>query len=134
MEVVTLEGDEALRELLIGRRVSAQAWDKLYRADLFADVRFPDGHVFEDIATTHRLVMRAGRVACVPNSLVHYRERKGSIFKQHSAEILVDCWWVHLQRYEELKGISGKCRQTCVCVPQCDFEDLVLVGVVPRRR
>ena len=36
-EVVTFDGDEALRELLYGRRVGAQAWDKLYRADLFAE-------------------------------------------------------------------------------------------------
>ena len=50
---------EALVELLFGRRVSSQAWDKLYRADLFPDVRFPDGCVFEDIATMQRLVMRA---------------------------------------------------------------------------
>lgn len=28
-----LDGDETLRELLFGRRVSAQAWNKLYRAD-----------------------------------------------------------------------------------------------------
>ena len=97
-----------------GRQASSQAWDKLYRADLFADVRFPDGHVFEDIATTHRLVMRAGRVACVPDALVHYREREGSISKQHSVANLVDYWQAYLQRYEELEGISEECRQACV--------------------
>ena len=104
---MTLDGGEALRELLVGRRVSSQAWGKLYRADLFPDVRFPDGRVFEDIATTHRLVMRVGRVACVPGALVNYREREGSISKQHTAANLVDYWRAYLERYEELKEISG---------------------------
>ena len=70
--------------------------------------------ILEDIATTHRLVMLAGRVACVPDALVHYREREGSISKQHSVANLVDYWQACLQRYEELEGISGECRRACV--------------------
>ena len=94
--------------------MSSQAWGKLYRADLFVDVRFPDGHVFEDIATRRRLVMRVGRVACVPGALVNYREREGSISTQHPAENLVDCWRAYLQRCEEISEILQECRQACM--------------------
>lgn len=111
---VVLEGDAVLRGLLVGGRVSDQAWDKLYRAELFEGVSYPEGHVFEDISTTYRLVMRAGRVACVPDALYHYRVREESISKQHSAENLIDYWSSYLQRYVELSGDADQYRRACV--------------------
>ncbi len=117
-----------------GRRASSQAWDKLYRGDLFADVRFPDGHAFEDVVTTHRLVMRAGRVACVPDALVHYRERKGHLqaaLRREPRGLLASVPTALRGAGGDLGGVSPCLR---AWVSQRDFEDLVLVGVVFRRR
>ena len=87
---------------------------RMQHSNLFADVRYPEGHVFEDIATTYRLVMRAGRVVYMPHALCHYRERSGSISRQHSAQNLVDYWRAYLLRYEELRGLGGEYRASRV--------------------
>jgi glycosyltransferase involved in cell wall biosynthesis len=50
-------------------------WDKLFRRDVFAEVRFPVGsYTGEDLAVVHRLLWAAGRVAVTREKLYyHYR-------------------------------------------------------------
>ncbi len=62
LERRVIEGGEILRTYLTGNGidyVSHDAWNKLYRADLFDGVRYPTGMIFEDIATTYKLLRRA---------------------------------------------------------------------------
>ena len=44
------------------------AWNKLYRRSLFTDtgVRYPEGMLHEDVATTYRLLDRCRAVAVIP--------------------------------------------------------------------
>lgn len=55
------------------------SWSKLYRRELFDDVRFPVGRIHEDEATTHRLLYKANRVAVSRKGLYYYRKVAGSI-------------------------------------------------------
>lgn len=53
--------------------------NKLYKKDLFDNIRFPEGHVFEDYAIMHQLVYKAKKTVLVHNKLYFYRIRKGGI-------------------------------------------------------
>lgn len=55
------------------------AWNKIYKLSLFRDVRYPLGLIYEDTATTPRLLARSEKVASIPNCLVRYRQRENSI-------------------------------------------------------
>ena len=55
------------------------AWNKLYKAELWKTLRYPDGLIHEDDAVAHELFHMAKRVACVPEPLYCYRLREGSI-------------------------------------------------------
>ena len=48
------------------------AWNKLYRRELFSDVRFPKGIVFEDVATLPLLLAKACRVRTIADGLYYY--------------------------------------------------------------
>lgn len=52
--------------------LTATAWNKLYDASLFAEIRYPEGKLHEDEFTTYRLVYAAGAVAAVDGSLYAY--------------------------------------------------------------
>lgn len=56
-------------------RVSASVCNKLFRRDLFdrADVRFPIGRDFEDLAVTYPLLLAANRIDKVDRVLYRYR-------------------------------------------------------------
>lgn len=84
-----------------GRRA---AWNKLYRRELFDGIRYPEGCVFEDTATTHLLVYKAQRIAMTADRLIRYYYRKDSITHTVSARDTRQFFRFSIQRYHDLTG------------------------------
>ncbi len=55
------------------------AWNKLYRRELWQDLRYPAGRIHEDDAVAHLLFWQAKKVVCLADVLYFYRLRQGSI-------------------------------------------------------
>lgn len=56
------------------------AWLGLYHKDLFNNVKFPAGKVYEDICTSHRFIHEANRICFINQALYNHRVgRIGSI-------------------------------------------------------
>lgn len=55
------------------------AWNKLYRRELWQDLRYPAGRIHEDDAVAHLLYWQAEKVVCLSDVLYFYRLRQGSI-------------------------------------------------------
>lgn len=67
------------------------AWNKIFRKKLFLDteIRFPKGHIYEDIATVYPLMLYANKVSKVDEALYYYiLKRKGAITSTFSPSIL----------------------------------------------
>lgn len=77
-----LTGRQAAERSLVLTRMPAFAWNKVYRRSLFhADEPFPS-IFYEDLATTTRVLARAGTVAITRRAYYHYCLRKESITGQ----------------------------------------------------
>ena len=63
----------------IENRISVVAWDKLYKAELFRNIRFPVGRNFEDIAVILPLIGETDTIYVLNECLVMHRKRPGSI-------------------------------------------------------
>lgn len=70
---------DALKKLVDDDDIKSYAWGKLYRAELFNGVRYPEGRNYEDIATTYYLFDKAKRVVKIPDFLYFYLIRSDSI-------------------------------------------------------
>lgn len=81
---------EALERFLDYRGTWIMAWNKLYRADLFEDIRFPVGRLNEDEFTTPYLVEHARLYASLKDSLYAYVQREGSIMHTAFSEKKLD--------------------------------------------
>lgn len=57
------------------------AWNKLYKKELFDDIRYPVGKIHEDEYVIHSLLIKCNRVACVSDMLYYYVQRNDSIMK-----------------------------------------------------
>ena len=86
---------ESLMEQLYGPEEKATcfvvAWNKLYRAELFKEtgIRYPEGRIHEDEATTYRLFHEAKKLAFLDQVLYgYYTENGGSITSVFSAKRL----------------------------------------------
>lgn len=73
--------EQAMKEVLMGREIEEAAWDKLYRADLFKDIRYPDGEINEDIVTIGPLLAKCNTIVHVGKAFYNYRLNQNSITK-----------------------------------------------------
>lgn len=55
------------------------AWNKLYKKELFSDLRYPKGKIFEDEFTTYKALYRSKKVCYVNLPLYYYLQRNNSI-------------------------------------------------------
>lgn len=59
--------------------IPATAWGKVYRSELWNDVRFPNGRLHEDEFTVHKVVFKCDRIAGIEKPLYRYTRRSDSI-------------------------------------------------------
>lgn len=55
------------------------AWNKMYKIDLFGDLKFEKGKIYEDLRLIPKLYLKANRISYVDEPLYHYIIRDGSI-------------------------------------------------------
>ena len=89
---------EAMAELTEDR-IAGCVWNKLYTADLWSAMRFPDGHVYEDIHTMYRIMGNTQHIVTVPGCPVRHRIRPGSITRTRSVQNTRD--WMRARKQTE---------------------------------
>ena len=72
------------------------ACNKVYRAALFSEVRFPEGKVFEDVWIIPRILQRASMIATTGSGLYHYRRNPSGITAQAKGCELTSLLEAHL--------------------------------------
>ncbi len=81
---------EAFYEISINRKLEAHAWSKIYRTELFKEVRYPEGRLYEDIFTTYKLIQMCDFVAYTNEKLYFYRVNNESITNRKYKERDID--------------------------------------------
>lgn len=74
---------EAITDFLHYGDLGTFVWGKLIAKKLFDQVKFPEGVIFEDVATVYRLYMRANKIAYTPTKLYDYVQRTASHVHTH---------------------------------------------------
>jgi len=85
-EPCVCSGVEAM-ERLFRMKMLAIAWGKLYRREIWDALRFPEGRVYEDIATAYHALYKCEKCVICPEILFFHRlSRLGSITNELSWE------------------------------------------------
>ncbi len=71
--------EEAIKEILIAKRASVWAVNKLYKKSLFEQVRYPVGKITEDGFVILDLLSQCSRVVLVHDAVYYYMHRANSI-------------------------------------------------------
>ena len=69
------------------------AWAKIYKRELFSEVRFPEGMLHEDMAVMYKLYGQANRIIGSLTPVYYVREREGSITRSKYNVFRMDCWY-----------------------------------------
>lgn len=70
---------EAIKELIQQNNITNHAWNKMYKTELFENIKYPKGQLMEDISTTYKLIESSDRVVYQSIPLYHYIQRGTSI-------------------------------------------------------
>ena len=74
-----LTPEEAIARMCYGKGFGCYGPGKLYKAELFHNYRFPVGKLYEDLATTYKVIGDALRVAYGNKIVYYWIQRSGSI-------------------------------------------------------
>lgn len=78
------------------------AWNKLYRKELFQQISYPVGYMYEDIGTTYKLIWKANRIYYLNKILYYYCNRMDSITTQNTEKLLNDFYEMFTQQCDDL--------------------------------
>lgn len=79
IEVLTKK--ELFYKILFAQKSDVSACFKLYETELFSDIRYPKGVVYEDTATTYKLIEKCDKIATGNKKCYFYCTRPNSISK-----------------------------------------------------
>lgn len=80
-EITVYSCETALEKLLYNQDFHNSCWGKLYKKELFSNITYPEGHIYEDLGTTYKLVDRCDRIVYSSLKKYYYLLRKGSIMR-----------------------------------------------------
>lgn len=87
----------------ISREVNWQwitVWNKLYRKEIFENLRFPEGRIHEDEAVIHNIIFMSNGAAFIPDEMYYYVQRQGSIMSMKSNKRMSDAYDAYMERTE----------------------------------
>lgn len=72
----------AIEEMCYQRHIDNGACGKLFAKKLFADIRYPSGKIYEDLARTYRLLWNADKTVYCSEQLYYYYQHSNSIMNK----------------------------------------------------
>lgn len=83
-KTTTFESSEIIEKYYNGNGIiSGVAWNKLYKKQIFENLRYPKGIVFEDVAIILNILFQCKKVVILKDMLYNYLDRQGSIMKSN---------------------------------------------------
>ena len=70
---------EAVINAIMEHKLDNYVWNKLFRRELWANIQFPVGKIFEDAYTTYKIINNTSKVVKVQSDLYFYFQRSDSI-------------------------------------------------------
>lgn len=109
---------DCMRHILDGKYglQFSTAWGKLFKKEVFSDIRFPKGIVHEDLYLSHQWFSRASRIVYYSGQLYYYMFREDSITskeREHCLQTLT-YWRLHARRCYSLRLGTGGSLKTKV--------------------
>ena len=85
-----MKREECLVEMFIENGFTVSAWAKMYKLELFKNVRYPKGRLCEDNGTTYKLIDKVDFISYGNDSKYYYVKRKDSIMGSQFNEKKLD--------------------------------------------
>lgn len=100
--------EDALKELMLERRLHQTVWNKLYKTKLIKNIFFEKGKIHEDEFWTYKVFMNAEKIGFLDEYLYYYIHREGSIMAQGYSSKNLDGLEARYLRYRDISESYSK--------------------------
>lgn len=107
-------GQEAAVDLCYQKHIPNSACGKLYNSELFHNIVYPVGKLYEDLGTTYKLFLLSNKVVFSPIEKYYYFQRQDSIMHFKFSKKNMDRVYLSEKLYEDVKNISDELRLAAI--------------------
>lgn len=111
-EIKVFHGTELLESMVTGKDgyiISPAVWNRLYRKEVFDDIQFPSGRIFEDKLVSTQILEKINIGVFTNKAYYTYRQRKGSLTRSGiSDQYIEDFIEMFKQESNIVDGILSK--------------------------
>lgn len=90
---------EILKEVLLDKNIQSYAWNKLYKKELFDEIKYPIGKKYEDIGTTFYVFEKCNKIVVTSEPEYYYLKRSDSLVNNVTESTVLDYTDIIIQRY-----------------------------------
>lgn len=113
-----LSNYSAVETMLYQKEFDTSAWGKIYKSELFNNIKFPVGKLYEDISTIYKVFLRANEVVYSNAEKYFYLQRSNSIMGRPFRKKDMDYIY---QTEEMLRNIKKLDNKKLTKAAQCRF-------------
>ena len=105
-KVEIIDSYEMLKRVLIVKESAGTTWNKLYKKDLFDNIRF-ENRIINDIVVTYKLVLKAQKIVYSNQQKYYYLRHKKAItiVENINYKRAIDLYKASFERYNYIKNI-----------------------------
>lgn len=94
---------DILKEVLLDKNIQSYAWNKLYKKELFDEIKYPIGKKYEDIGTTFYVFEKCNKIVVTSEPEYYYLKRADSLVNNVTESTILDYTEIIIQRYLYIK-------------------------------
>ena len=102
-EYIQMTRKQALEQLLYDKNIGNYMTVKIFKRELFSQVKFPINKMYEDISTAYKLFGKANNLVYIPVKFYNYYQRPDSIVNIITNNSIQDYLQAIFDRYYDLK-------------------------------
>jgi len=89
---------DMLKRVILIKYREGTTWNKLFKKELFEDIRF-ENRIVNDVVTTHKLVMKSNKVIYSNQIKYNYYRHDESIISKKRTKYMIDMYNAYKERY-----------------------------------
>ncbi len=99
---VTLNKDNAIKELVMDLDIRSYFWNKLFRKEMFEGIEFPEGRIYEGTLCMHKIFEKAKKVVLLGDPKYYYFDNQSSLVNTRTIRNGLDYALAYMERYDDL--------------------------------
>ena len=89
---------------LVEGKINNGVWNKLYKRQLWDNIRFPVGQVYEDLVVNMQILKKAKKIYILNDKLMVYRIHSNSITNTYTLNNIKDLYFAHTEYENSIKN------------------------------